>query len=54
MPVLALADLFLALVLEVICFVEFLKISQAAGWLFFPLILWSLFASYLNTVIVLG
>lgn len=54
MPMLALVDLVVALVLEFVCFMRFFKVSKISGGLFLPLILWSLFAFYLNMSIVLG
>lgn len=53
MPVLALAVILMMIFSILKCIQDFYKVSKTAGLLFIPLLLWSLFALYLNLVIVL-
>ena len=52
-PILALVDTILMIVFIVITIWKFGKISKVSGGLMVPVLLWSLFALYLNTITVL-
>ena len=52
-PVIALIDIYLLIGLNIYLINVMWKISKLAAYLFLPYILWLLFASYLNLVIVL-
>lgn len=53
LPALALAAVLLMLFCILECIKEFYRYSKVSGLLFVPLFVWSLFALYLNTIIVM-
>lgn len=50
----ALIDIFLLIIVLGFTIVSFYKINNVAAYLLFPYLLWLLFASYLNTYIVMN
>ena len=53
MPILALIDVILMIVFVLCTIIKFGRVSAVAGWLMIPLLLWSIFALYLNMIVVL-
>ena len=53
-PLWALGDFIVILITEFFCLYQFFKISLSSGFLLLPLVLWSVFAYYLNLFIVLS
>lgn len=51
-PISALFILLAMIVFIVLTIKDFIKVSKTAGYLLFPLLIWSLFALYLNSFIV--